>query len=62
VYPAAGLVDEARRRGAFTVEINPEATPASASVDLAIRGAAEAILPLLGELRATEQRTSNNEP
>ena len=31
VYPAASFVDQARRSGAFTVEINPEATPASAS-------------------------------
>jgi NAD-dependent deacetylase len=38
VYPAAGLVHEARRRGAFTVEINGEPTPA-------IHGAAEIVLP-----------------
>jgi NAD-dependent deacetylase len=43
VYPAAGFIDVARRHGAFTVEINPEATPAV--VDLALRGAAEHILP-----------------
>lgn len=43
VYPAAGLIDLARRHGAFTVEINPEATPAV--VDLALRGGAENILP-----------------
>lgn len=43
VYPAAGLIDIARRRGAFIVEINPEATPAT--VDLALRGRAEAVLP-----------------
>jgi NAD-dependent deacetylase len=47
VYPAAGLVDEARRQGAFTVEVNPDQTPASALVDLSIRGAAEVVLPLL---------------
>jgi NAD-dependent deacetylase len=45
VYPAAGFIDQARRRGAFTVEINPEATPAR--VDLALRGAAESILPAI---------------
>jgi NAD-dependent deacetylase len=45
VYPAAGLAGEARRRGAFTVEINPEATPESRQVDLALKGAAEDILP-----------------
>ena len=49
VYPAAGLVHEAQRRGAFTAEINLEATPASSAVDLAIQGAAEQILPLLTE-------------
>jgi NAD-dependent deacetylase len=36
VYPAAGLTHEARRRGAFTVEINPAATDASGGVDLAL--------------------------
>lgn len=44
VYPAAGLVAEAGARGAFTVEINPEATPASCDVDLAIPGKAEEVL------------------
>ena len=43
VYPAAGLIDVARQHGAFTVEVNPEATPAT--VDLALRGGAEAVLP-----------------
>jgi NAD-dependent deacetylase len=47
VYPAAGFIDVARRNGAFTVEINPEATPAV--VDLALRGGAEDILPELDE-------------
>jgi NAD-dependent deacetylase len=45
VYPAAGFIDIARRAGAFTVEINPDVTPATAAVDLALRGAAEVILP-----------------
>jgi NAD-dependent deacetylase len=45
VYPAAGFIDIARRAGAFTVEINPDVTPATATVDLALRGAAEAVLP-----------------
>jgi NAD-dependent protein deacetylase/lipoamidase len=47
VYPAAGLVADARARGAFTVEINPEAT--GAAVDVAIAGPAESVLPLLRE-------------
>lgn len=44
VYPAAGLVHDAKRRGAFTVEINVDATPASEAVDVAIRGKAEEVL------------------
>jgi NAD-dependent deacetylase len=47
VYPAAGLVQQAKARGAFTVEINVEATAASAAVDLAITGGAEIVLPQL---------------
>ena len=45
VYPAAGLVEQARRNGAFTAEINAEATPATAAVDLAIHAPAEVVLP-----------------
>lgn len=45
VYPAAGFIEQARQKGAFTVEINPEATAATPTVDLAIRGGAEVILP-----------------
>jgi NAD-dependent protein deacetylase/lipoamidase len=50
VYPAAGLVHAARDRGAFTAEINLEATPASDAVDVAIRGGAEEILSRLSRL------------
>jgi len=50
VYPAAGLVHEARRQGAFTAEINLEETPASTAVDVAIHGGAEVILPRLADL------------
>jgi len=45
VYPAAGLVADARARGAFTVEINPETT--ATAVDVALAMAAEVALPLL---------------
>jgi NAD-dependent deacetylase len=45
VYPAAALVAEARARGAFTVEINPETT--GAAVDIAIPMGAEIALPLI---------------
>ncbi|MEJ2246273.1 MAG: NAD-dependent deacylase [Acidobacteriota bacterium] len=50
VYPAAGLVDEAHRRGAFTVEVNLEATPASSAVDLSIQGPAEEVLQKVEDL------------
>jgi len=50
VYPAAGLVYEAGESGAFTVEINPDPTSASGTVDLVIRDGAETALPLLEEL------------
>lgn len=49
VYPAAGFLQQAKRRGAFTVEINPEATPATRSVDLALQGSAEAVLSRIAE-------------
>ena len=47
VYPAAALVIEARRNGAFTAEINPVQTDAAGDVDLAIAMPAEEALPLL---------------
>ena len=39
-----GLVDAARSLGACTVEINPDATPATRGVDLALAGPAEDVL------------------
>lgn len=47
VYPAAGLVDHARRNGALTVEINPDSTPASRAVGIALSAPAEQALPEL---------------
>ena len=47
VYPAAGLVHEARARGAYTVEINPVASETAPAVDLAIAAPAEEALPAL---------------
>ena len=44
VYPAAALVHAAKAAGALTVEINPEATSASAEVDIAIALPAEEVL------------------
>jgi len=55
VAPAAGLVREARRRGAFTIEINPEATPASSEVDLALTGRAEEVLPQINRSIRTDR-------
>ena len=51
VYPAASLVHEAKARGAYTVEINMEATPASRLLDLALQGPAEEILHNLEQSR-----------
>jgi NAD-dependent deacetylase len=44
VYPAAGLVHEAKRRGAFTAELNLDVTAATAEVDVAIHGPADRLL------------------
>jgi NAD-dependent deacetylase len=44
VYPAAGLVPIARAGGAFVVEINPEETPVTAGVDIALRLPADTAL------------------
>ncbi len=50
VYPAAGLTHEAKRRGAFAVEINPAATDASRVVDLALEQPAVDALDALDRL------------
>jgi NAD-dependent deacetylase len=47
VFPAAALLHHARRAGAFTAELNPGATGASGTVDLAIAAPAEDALPML---------------
>ena len=47
VYPAASLLPHARAHGAFTVEINPNPSGASDLVDVALRGKAEELLPLI---------------
>jgi NAD-dependent deacetylase len=44
VYPAAGLVHQAKRQGSFTVEINTDTTDATGVVDVALRGPAAEIL------------------
>ena len=50
VYPAAGLVHQAKYLGAFTAEINMEETPASSLVDISLAAPAEAILPALNAM------------
>ena len=50
VYPAAGLAQAARDRGAFAAEVNLEATDAAAVLDLAIASPAEAALPAIDAL------------
>ncbi len=45
VYPAAGLIDVARESGATIVEINPQETGYSNSVDYMLRGPAGEVLP-----------------
>lgn len=47
VYPAAGLAEMAKRKGAFGIEINPEETAASYLYDESFRGKAGEILPKL---------------
>ena len=50
VFPAARFVHYARTRGAFSAEINLDETPASALVNLSLRGAAEEVLPTIDQL------------
>jgi NAD-dependent protein deacetylase/lipoamidase len=47
VYPAAGLVPFAKQSGATVIEINPEPTPFSETVDFALQGPAGELLPNL---------------
>lgn len=47
VQPAASLAARARTAGAFVVEINPDATPASDAANVALRGKAGEVMPQL---------------
>ncbi len=47
VYPAAGLPLDAKRNGAFLIEINPEPTPLTDYADAFLAGKAGELLPLL---------------
>ena len=54
VYPAAGLIEQAIRREAKTLEINPAATPFSQFFDWSIRATSAAALPELVSLIASK--------
>ncbi len=58
VYPAADLLYEAKRQGAFTVEINPELTASAGDVDAAIAMPAEDALPQIHRLLDGRSRPS----
>jgi NAD-dependent deacetylase len=45
VYPAAGLIDTAQGCHAKVIEVNPTATAATSSVDIALQGPSGKILP-----------------
>jgi NAD-dependent deacetylase len=45
VFPAAGLIHRAGAEGAYTAEVNAEATPISRAVDCSIRGNTGDVLP-----------------
>jgi len=59
VYPSAGLIEHARARGAVVVEINPDPTPVTESVDVVLRAAAEVAFP---EIERRLQGTSTAAP
>jgi len=47
VYPAAGLAEKAKSRGARLVVVNPEPTALDSEADAVLMGPAERILPQL---------------
>jgi NAD-dependent deacetylase len=47
VWPAAGFVELAASNGAFCIEVNAEATPASRRMDVTLRGRSGEVLPRL---------------
>jgi NAD-dependent deacetylase len=61
VYPAASLPLEAKRNGAFLIEINPEPTPLTDEADEFLQGKAGDILPALVE-EVRRERTSLQHP
>lgn len=62
VYPAAALPLEAKRSGAYIVEINPEPTPLTEYADEFLQGKAGEILPrILDHLKTKSQRNSHSQ-
>lgn len=60
VYPAASLPFTGRRAGAYLVEVNPEPTPLTPSVDECLTGPAGVVLPpLVDRARALREGTSH---
>jgi NAD-dependent deacetylase len=47
VYPAAGLAENARDAGATVIEVNPQSTALSGTIDIALAGASGILLPRL---------------
>jgi NAD-dependent deacetylase len=47
VYPAAGFAAIAKEAGAYVIEVNLDPTPQSDLVDIALRGRAKDVIPLL---------------
>ena len=47
VYPAAGFASVAKEAGACVIEVNLDQTPQSDLVDIALRGRAKDLVPLL---------------
>jgi NAD-dependent deacetylase len=60
VYPAAALPMEAKRNGAFIIEINPEPTPLSEVADVFLRGTSGEILPAM--LQQLKQFSHSHSP
>lgn len=52
VYPAAGVASIAKEAGAYVIEVNLDPTPQSDLFDIALRGRAKDVVPLL--LQASE--------
>jgi NAD-dependent deacetylase len=56
VYPAAGLIDVARSRGARVIEINLAPTAASADADVGLYGPSGEVLPRLASLTEIQNK------